>query len=318
MVKGLYAAYTGMINQQNKMDVISNNLANAATTGYKKEGSTSQAFDSVLAYKIKDRTVGARSQRIGTMNLGVKIGENYTDYTQGAFRNTDNTYDVAISGNGFFKVQFTSKSGKTSTKYTRDGSFTLNVDGYLVTKDGDYVLDKNDRRIRLDPLKTARIDEQGTIFQEGRVLATINLQNYSDYNSFRRSADGYLVRDNGQYVIDVNGQRIPINSMNDLTIDDEGRIYTGSSEVATIGLQDFEDYNYLEHYGENYYQPVEGYRFRNATGQIVEGYLEASNVQVVSEMVEMISVTRTYESNQKIIQTIDGTLDKAVNQLGNV
>ena len=54
MVKGLYAAYTGMINQQNKMDVISNNLANAATTGYKKEGSTSQAFDSVLAYKIKD------------------------------------------------------------------------------------------------------------------------------------------------------------------------------------------------------------------------------------------------------------------------
>ena len=55
-----------------------------------------------------------------------------------------------------------------------------------------------------------------------------------------------------------------------------------------------------------------------ADGQIFEGYLEASNVQVVSEMVDLISVTRAYESNQKMIQTIDSTLDKAVNQLGNV
>lgn len=257
MVKGLYTAYTGMLNQQNKMDVISNNLANAAVTGYKKEGSTSQSFDTVLAYKIRDRSIGVHTQRIGGMNLGVKIGENYTDYTQGPFKNTDNTYDLAISGNGFFCVQFTNKAGVTSTKYTRDGSFTLNVNGYLVTKDGDYVLDNNGNRIRLDPLSTSRIDENGTIFQNGRA-------------------------------------------------------------VARIGLQDFEDYNYLEHYGENYYQPVEGYRFKNADGQIIEGYLEASNVQVVQEMVEMISVTRTYESNQKVIQTIDSTLDKAVNQLGSV
>lgn len=257
MVKGLYTAYTGMLNQQNKMDVISNNLANAAVTGYKKEGSTSQSFDTVLAYKIRDRSIGVHTQRIGGMNLGVKIGENYTDYTQGPFKNTDNTYDLAISGNGFFCVQFTNKAGVTSTKYTRDGSFTLNVNGYLVTKDGDYVLDNNGNRIRLDPLSTSRIDENGTIFQNDRA-------------------------------------------------------------VARIGLQDFEDYNYLEHYGENYYQLVEGYRFKNADGQIIEGYLEASNVQVVQEMVEMISVTRTYESNQKVIQTIDSTLDKAVNQLGSV
>ena len=257
MVKGLYTAYTGMLNQQNKMDVISNNLANAAVTGYKKEGSTSQSFDTVLAYKIRDRSIGVQTQRIGSMNLGVKIGENYTDYGQGPFKNTDNTYDLAISGNGFFCVQFTNKAGVTSTKYTRDGSFTLNVNGYLVTKDGDYVLDNNGNRIRLDPLSTSSIDENGNIFQNDRA-------------------------------------------------------------VARIGLRDFEDYNYLEHYGENYYQPVNGYRFKNADGQIIEGYLEASNVQVVQEMVEMISVTRTYESNQKVIQTIDSTLDKAVNQLGSV
>ncbi|MBO5450532.1 MAG: flagellar basal-body rod protein FlgF [Lachnospiraceae bacterium] len=257
MVKGLYTAYTGMLNQQNKVDVIANNLANAATTGFKKEGSTSEAFDAVLAYKIKDQTSAFRGKKIGTMNLGVKIGENYVDYSQGAFETTNNTYDLALSGKGFFCIEFTNKSGETSTKYTRDGSFTLNVDGYLVTKDGDYVLDEEGRHIKLDPLSDARIDENGTIFQ--------------------------------------NDQR-----------------------VTTIGLEDFEDYNYLEHYGENYYQPVEGATMIEADAKIFEGYLEASNVQVVSEMVELISATRTYESNQKVIQTIDETLDKAVNQLGKV
>ncbi|MBQ1172354.1 MAG: flagellar basal-body rod protein FlgF [Lachnospiraceae bacterium] len=257
MVKGLYTAYTGMLNQQNKVDVIANNLANAATTGFKKEGSTSEAFDAVLAYKIKDQTSAFRGKKIGTMNLGVKIGENYVDYSQGAFETTNNTYDLALSGKGFFCVEFTNKSGETSTKYTRDGSFTLNVDGYLVTKDGDYVLDEEGKHIKLDPLSDARIDENGTIFQ--------------------------------------NDQR-----------------------VTTIGLEDFEDYNYLEHYGENYYQPVEGATMTEASAKVFEGYLEASNVQVVSEMVELISATRTYESNQKVIQTIDETLDKAVNQLGKV
>lgn len=257
MVKGLYTAYTGMLNQQNKVDVIANNLANAATTGYKKEGSTSEAFDAVLALKIKDQTSTFRARPIGNMNLGVKIGENYVDYSQGAFETTDNTYDLALSGKGFFCVEFTNKAGETSVKYTRDGSFTLNVDGYLVTKDGDYVLNRSGQHIKLDPMATTRIDESGTIFQNDRM-------------------------------------------------------------VTAIGLQDFEDYNYLEHYGENYYQPVEGATKIEAKAKMFEGYLEASNIQVVTEMVELISATRTYESNQKVIQTIDETLDKAVNQLGQV
>lgn len=257
MVKGLYAAYSGMVNEQNRMDVLTNNLANADTTGFKKEGATSQAFDDVLAYKIKDASVGGKLVKpIGTLNLGVKVGENYTDYSQGAFRVTENPYDVAISGNGFFAVEFTNKAGKTDTKYTRDGSFTLNKEGYLVTKDGDYVLGAGGR-IKLDPLKEAVIDEKGNISQ--------------------------------------NGVR-----------------------VATIRLVDFEDYNYLEHYGENYFQPVEGYKTKTADGIMRAGYLEAANVQVVSEMVEMISTSRQYESNQKLISTIDSTLEIAMNRLGKV
>ena len=147
MLKGLYTAYTGMVNEQNRMDILTNNLANASTVGFKKEGSTSQSFDSILTVKIKDQSVGLQNvQKLGTNNPGVKIGENYTDFTQGSFRVTDNTYDLALAGDGFFTIEFTNKAGETSTMYTRNGQFTLNREGYLVTQDGDYVLDTQNRR----------------------------------------------------------------------------------------------------------------------------------------------------------------------------
>ena len=134
MLKGLYTAYTGLANEQNRMDILTNNLANASTVGYKKEGATSQAFDDVLSYKIKDASETANTaKRMGTLNMGVKIGENYTDFSQGSFRITGNTFDLALAGEGFFTVQFTNKNDEISTKYTRDGSFTLDKDGYLVT-----------------------------------------------------------------------------------------------------------------------------------------------------------------------------------------
>ena len=131
MVKGLYTAYTGLVNQQNRLDVVSNNLANAATTAYKKEGLTSQSFDEVMAYKVKDASVGTVNQYIGDLNLGVKIGESYRDYSQGSFRETGENFDLALSGDGFFSISFTNKAGETSTMYTRDGNFSMTKDGYL-------------------------------------------------------------------------------------------------------------------------------------------------------------------------------------------
>ena len=103
MLRGLYTAYTGMLNEQYRMDIMSNNLANADTTGFKKEGSTSQSYSDVMAVKIKDTTEFRNTpKRLGTMSLGVKIGETYTDFDQGSLRDTGNTYDLAISGDGFF------------------------------------------------------------------------------------------------------------------------------------------------------------------------------------------------------------------------
>lgn len=262
MLKGLYTAYTGMINEQNRMDTLSNNLANSATVGFKKEGSTSEAFSDILAYKIKDTSEAPNiARRLGVNNPGVKIGENYTNYSQGSFRQTDNKYDFAINGEGFFTVEVTNRADEISTKYTRDGNFTLTRDGFLVTKDGDRVLGNSG----------------------GGALAPIQL-----------------------------------DPSKESVIDDFGIIYQNDEEVARLQISDFADYNYLEHYGNNYYEPVEGAEFQDFNGSVHSGYLEASNVQVVSEMVEMINVTRAYESNQKIIQTYDETLQIAVSQLGKI
>lgn len=257
MVKGLYIAYTGMTNEQHRMDVLTNSLANVTTVGFKKEGTTSQAFDDILTVKLRDASVGLNNiQRTGINNPGVKIGENYTDYTEGSFRITENTYDLALAGDGFFVIEFTNKAGETSMKYTRAGQFTLNREGFLVTEEGDYVMDTQNRRIQLDTLKDSVIDRDGSIYQDG-------------------------VR------------------------------------IATIQVADFENYDYLEKYGETYFEPIEGAQFINANAQMYSGYLEMSNVKSVQEMVNLITISRQYESNQKIIQTIDSTLEQTV-QLGRL
>lgn len=258
MVKGLYTAYTGMLNEQHRMDVLTNNLANADTNGFKKEGATSQAFDDILAYKIKDSSEGAHiSRRLGVNHPGVKIGEGYTDFSQGPIKSTGNTYDLALTDSGFFAVEFTNKAGETSVKYTRDGNFTLTEGGRLVTRDGDPVLDVNGSPIEINQLLPAEINSSGQIIQDGRV-------------------------------------------------------------VATIQITDFENYDYLERYGENYFQPIEGAQEKEAAAEIRSGYLETSNISVVTEMVNMITVSRAYESNQKVITTYDSTLEIAANQLGRI
>ena len=289
MLKGLYTAYTGMLNEQHRMDVLTNNLANATTNGFKKEGTTSEAFDTVLAYKIKDLSepgnlprplatnraideaeannplnenyMERRVRKTG-LNLGVKIGENYVDYSEGPIKETGNTLDLALSDRGFFAIEYTNKAGVTSTKYTRDGNFTMNQQGFLQTQDGDYVLDEDGQRIQMDPALPISISRNGTIVQDG-------------------------------------------------------------AAVATIGITDFEDYNYLERFGENFFQPVEGAveLDRGETGvntQIHQGYLEMSNISVVTEMVNMITLQRQYESNQKVITTYDDTLEQAVTQNGKI
>ena len=126
-----------MVNEQKRMDVLSNNVANSTTVGFKLDKSTSQAFDQVLDLKIRDGSQAYHNQAIGHLSLGVKIGETFTDHAQGSIRQTGGTYDCALSGKGFFTVKCVTASGDTHTRYTRDGRFTLTKEGLLVDADGN-------------------------------------------------------------------------------------------------------------------------------------------------------------------------------------
>lgn len=260
MVRALYTAWTGLRNEEKRMDVVTNNMANANTTGYKKIEVTSQSFDRQLAVKINDATVGTDTVwGVGGVTLGVKIGETYFDMSQGSFRETGNLYNFALSGRGFFTISTTNKAGETTTKYTRDGDFTVTKEGYLVTKDGDFVLGESGNPIQIPGANTAEIS---------------------------------------------------VNSL--------GEIYVGGNYIDTFRIVDFENYDALSSYGENMYEPVDGAVMIDAEATVVQGYLEMSNVNMVTEMVDMIAITRAYETNQKMMQTVDKALDKAVNEIGRV
>ena len=240
MFRGLYTAWTGMANEQKRLDVISNNMANSNTVGYKDEKVASQAFDQVLGIKIRDGSQAYHNECIGSLSLGVKIGETYTDYSQGSVRQTGGTYDLALSGSGFFTVSVTDKAGEVHTRYTRDGRFHLTKDGLLVDADGNAV--------------------QGQ---------------------------------NGNITIDPSSKNVSISATGQITADD-----------------------YLKKYGDTMYEPVDGATTKDAEGEILQGYTEQSNVNVVREMVDMITITRAYEASQKVIHSYDSMLDKSVNQVG--
>ncbi len=264
MIKGLYTAHTGMVNEQKRLDVLTNNLANADTNGYKKEGTTSQTFADELAIKIKDTSSHGINQKLGTISMGVHLGETYTDYSQGSYKITDNNTDFALNGNGFFAISFTDKMGNTSVKYTRDGAFTVNNQGYLVTKDGDFVLNANG-------------------------AANTNPNAY-----------------------------IQVDPLKEIVVDEFGNVYQDDVQVATIGVVDFADYNYLAKYGENMYDLVDGGQIIASDAKVDQGCIEASNVNVVSEMVKMITISRAFQAGQKVINAVDQTLEKTVNQVGKV
>ena len=267
MVKGLYTAYTGMIDEQKRLDVLTNNLANSNTTGYKKEALVPQAFDEKLAIKIKDTSApGMRPQTIGSITFGVKVGETYTNWDQGSMQITDKQTDIALSGKGFFAVEFTNKAGETSIMYTRDGAFTVDSLGYLRTSDGDYIL-----------------NSEGALESE--------------------TGEDYYVRINPNYEFSLTA---------------DGTIRQNGQDVATIGIVDIDNYDYINKYGENLYILIDGGEIVASDATVLQGCLEASNVNVVDEMVSMIQIARAYEAGQKVIHAEDETMDKTVNQVGRV
>lgn len=251
MLRSLYIAATGMLVQRKKMDVITNNITNIETTGYKRDQLISRSFKDMLITRINDPAVVNYSTPIGNQNTGVHIDEVSTDFSQGNMEDTGKLTDLALQGPGFFTV-----STPGGERYTRDGSFGVNSEGYLVTSDGNYVMGVSGK-IRVGTGKF-NVSGQGVVTVNGTPAGKLKIVTFADAKGLRKEGNNLYANYNAQ-------------------------------TVATT-----------------------------AETSVKQGYLEGSNVDIAREMVDMISVSRLYDTNQRMVKMLDQSLDKAVNEVGRV
>ena len=140
MLRSMYASVSSMLTLQARQGVITNNLANINTTGYKGQTVVAKSFDEMLLHNKDSYENGVSNVKdLGSLSFGVRIDDTFTSYNQGSLVSTDNNTDFAIVGSGFFQVS----DDANNTYYTRDGSFKVNPQGYLVTNSGEYVMGTN-------------------------------------------------------------------------------------------------------------------------------------------------------------------------------
>jgi len=259
-MRALDIAATGMQAQQTNVEVISNNIANMTTTGFKRQRAE---FQDLIYQNL--RRVGSNSSDSGSIvpsgaqiGLGVKTAAIYRINEQGNLQQTSNSLDLAIQGNGYFQV--TLPSGATA--YTRDGTFGLAPDGTIVTADG-YVVQPG---IQV-PTNATSV----TINTSGQVQATIS----------------------GQTAPQTLGQLQLAAFPNDAGLQAQG----GNLFVQTSASG----------------APVAGTPASPGFGSVMQGFIETSNVNVVTEITNLITAQRAYEMNSKVITTSDQMLSTLSN-----
>ncbi len=261
MNQGLWVAKTGLEAQQTRMAVVSNNLANVNTTGFKQDRAV---FEDLLYQNIR-QSGGQSSQDTllpsgMSLGTGVRVVATEKLFTQGSVIQTGNAMDVAINGRGFFQIL--KPDGEIA--YTRDGTFQLSAQGQVVNSSG-YVV------------------QPGITIPDGAQSITIG-------------TDGVVS-------VKLAGQPTPTQ--------------VGSLEVADfinpVGLQAIGENLYIETAASGSAQP--GTPGLNGLGAINQGALEGSNVNVVSELVNMIETQRAYEMNSKAISTADQMMQYVNNNL---
>jgi flagellar basal-body rod protein FlgG len=256
MINSLHISKTGMQAQQTQMDVISHNLANVSTSGFKRG---TAIFEDLIYQNL--RQVGGNTAEQAELPTGLQIGlgvrtvATARSYTQGSLQQTGNSLDVAINGGGFFQIEMPDGA----TAYTRDGTFQVNAQGEVVTSSG-Y-----------------------------RVLGGVTIP--QDARSVTIGADGIVS-------VVVGNNPAP-------------------QQAGTIELATFINPAGLEPRGQNLFSespasgnPITGTPGTEGLGQVVQGFLETSNVNVVQELVTMIQTQRAYEMNSKAIQTSDQMLQR--------
>lgn len=284
MLKSLYSGVTGMKSQQTKMDVISNNIANVSTTGFK---SGRVRFEDMISQTNANAQAGINAQQVG---LGVQTGSIDTIMTGGSLQTTGRALDFGIENgdSSFFTV---SGDGGVNNSYTRDGGFYTDFNGNLVTSSGLSVMGY-----------AANADNTG--IAEPRVLEALNIpKEHPTVND----ADGNPV-ELQNYSVDKTGLITGTYS--------DGNVYT----IGQIALTSFSNPDGLEKAGSNLYtatansgEPVLGEPGEPGFGNVQSGFLEMSNVDLANEFTDMIITNRAYQANSRSITTSDSMLEELIN-----
>jgi flagellar basal-body rod protein FlgF len=212
MLRGLYTATSGMLAQQRRTEMLTNNMANANTPGFKADQSSMRAFPEMLLQRLGTEKLPLREQKhlpytqfIGSINAGVYMQEAIPKFTQGDLRETGRKTDLAIvdgnlpvnqennvKGSLFFTVET-----PNGIRYTRNGNFTLNPEGFLTTNEGYYVLDENGNRIQLTS-EEFEVRQDGTIMENNTFVAAINVV-------FAENPYELIKQGNGLFSVENNG-----------------------------------------------------------------------------------------------------------------
>ncbi|MBQ3102138.1 flagellar hook-basal body protein [bacterium] len=284
ITRGLESATNGMKALIDYQDVVANNIANVNTTSFKRTNiAFKNVMDMVIADKSDMKAPTAPAREMGILSAGPMTDRTYLDFSQGTLIQTGKSLDIAIEGGGFFKIKEQNKinepTNETNTYYSRNGSFHLTDEYYLVNNLGDYVLDDQNRRIRIvrDPEDPEN-----------------NIDNRVDVNK------DITISENGTInVTNPDYQRV----LQTIQIVD----FDNLENVGPIGDS---RYRVLEGRDAGMYRKTRGFTLN-------QGSLEGANVNTVHEMIHTISISRAYETLATMVRTQGESLSTAI-ELGKI
>ncbi|MGD7043010.1 flagellar hook-basal body protein [Jeotgalibacillus proteolyticus] len=278
MFRGFYTVATGMIAQQRKTEMLTNNMSNVNTPGFKADQSSMRAFPDMLLSSLGESKIPSQnggtlsnSPVVGALNTGVYMQETMPHFTQGDVRETGLSTDIALVQGNMPINEDTGRAGAIffalenedgADRFTRNGNFTLDGQGFLTSSEGYYVLDEAGNRIELQNDRFT-VQENGVVTQDGQNVARIGVTYSEDPMNLIKEGNGLL--------------RAPDDAV-------------------------------LEN----------AYASEEISFSVSQGSLERSNVDSARTMTDMMTSYRAFEANQKVLQAYDRSMEKAVNEVGRV
>ena len=191
MLRSFYIAASGMLAQRDKMGVLTNNISNIDTTGYKRDVVVSRSFQDLLIQNTTASGFYRKTGPTGPQNTGIHTDHVVTVFSQGGLEETSRMTDVALEGPGFFVI-----NTPQGARYTRDGSFAVGRGGYLINSDGHFVSGTNGNIFVGDG--EFSVDEQGYVTVDGQPAGRLRIVTFDDLSGLRKSGDNLYSNYTGQ------------------------------------------------------------------------------------------------------------------------